>query len=444
MRCIAEWKSISSIKATTVLINALKNTLHTTEGKLALTLGLVVIIILSLSAALTRAWGWSWLGTCTLLFVISYPLLWFSWRIWKTWALSLMRLTTYVQSLSMGESGVEVAKQGKSELIDDLVREIKQLHQQFHGEAHSKQPLVVLLSQLFEELPIAVIIFDAEFSLTYANQAAYDINDISLLRGMTATELGFLHKAHHLHHPRLADNWRCHSSFLNYRDQSVCLFTAIDISSELKRSEQAVQENLVRVLSHELRNTLTPMSSMAQTLLSMQQLDESQIRKVLERIRTRADGMLNFIQRFAEVAKIPEPKKESVDIKALVEQTRVLLRNKDTLVFHGAPTCHADPHLMAQVLMNLVKNAVESSKASHVDINIRYYQSGNQQVLQVSDNGAGFSNIDNAITPLFTTKPDGAGIGLAFVETVINKHGGKLRLSNQQGALVELTWPVQT
>lgn len=416
--------------------------LRTTEGKLALTLGLVVITILSLTAALTHAWGWSWLGTFTLLFVINYPLCWLSWRIWQSWSLSLMRLTTYVQSLSMGESGLEVAKQGKSELIDDLVREIKQLHQQVLGEAHSNQPLVVLLSQLFEELPIAVVIFDAEFSLTYANQAAYDINEISLLRGMTATELGFLINAQHLHHPRLTDNWRCQSSFLTYREQSLCLFTAIDISSELKRSEQAVQENLVRVLSHELRNTLTPMSSMAQTLLSMQQLDESQTRKVLARIHTRADGMLNFIQRFAEVAKIPEPKKESVDIRALVEQTRVLLRNKDTLAFHGSPTCQADPQLMAQVLMNLVKNAVESNNTEPVNIVIRYYQSGNQQVLQVNDNGTGFSNIDNAITPLFTTKPDGAGIGLAFVETVINKHGGKLKLSNQQGALVELTWPV--
>lgn len=416
--------------------------LRTTEGKLALTLGLVVITILSLTAALTHAWGWSWLSTFTLLFVISYPLCWLSWRIWQSWSLSLMRLTTYVQSLSMGESGVEVAKQGKSELIDDLVREIKQLHQQVLGEAHSNQPLVVLLSQLFEELPIAVVIFDAEFSLTYANRAAYEINEISLLRGMPATELGFSINAQHLHHPHLADNWRCQSSFLTYREQSLCLFTAIDISSELKRSEQAVQENLVRVLSHELRNTLTPMSSMAQTLLSMQQLDDNQTRKVLERIHTRADGMLNFIQRFAEVAKIPEPKKESVDIKALVEQTRVLLRNKDTLEFHGSPTCQADPQLMAQVLMNLVKNAVESNNTEPVNIIIRYYQSGNQQVLQVNDNGTGFSNIDNAITPLFTTKPDGAGIGLAFVETVINKHGGKLKLSNQQGALVELTWPV--
>ena len=116
----------------------------------------------------------------------------------------------------------------------------------------------------------------------------------------------------------------------------------------------------------------------------MQQLDDNQTRKVLERIHTRADGMLNFIQRFAEVAKIPEPKKESVDIKALVEQTRVLLRNKDTLAFHGSPTCQADPQLMAQVLMNLVKNAVESNNTEPVNIIIRYYQSGNQQVLQVN------------------------------------------------------------
>ena len=101
---------------------------------------------------------------------------------------------------------------------------------------------------------------------------------------------------------------------------------------------------------------------------------------------------------------------------------------------------------MAQVLMNLVKNALESNEGQGVEINISYHQSANKQYLCIEDNGAGFSNIENAITPLYTTKPNGAGIGLAFVETVLSKHGGTVTLSNSpnSGAKVELSWPLQS
>lgn len=403
-----------------------------------------VLLFLTFTVLLTHAWGWSILAICTTVFVASYPLCWIAWRIWRFWSSSIMRLTTYSQSLAMGESGVVLAQQGKSQLLDDLTREITHLAQQ-SSLVHSQQrPLSVLFSQLFDDLPMAIAIFDGDYILTYANRAAYGIKDIGLLQGMHAEDLGFVVRDRQILHPALASDWRCQSSFVDFDTQSTCLFTAIDISDELKQSEQAVQKNLVRVLSHELRNTLTPMSSMAETLLSMEEWETHQIRKVLERVKARSDGLLDFVQRFAEVAKVPDPKKERFDLGALVEQTRVLLAEKDTLTFTGQHTCFADPQLLGQVLMNLMKNAVEATESGPVTIHIRYYQSDNLQHLTVTDKGTGFSNIENAMTPLFTTKAKGAGIGLAFVETVLNKHGGKVRLSNQPagGACVELTWPL--
>lgn len=403
-----------------------------------------VLVTLALIGLLTHAWGWSWLAIFSSLCLCVYPLCWIAWRVWHFWSSSLMRLTTYTQSLAMGESAVLLSQQGKSEYIDDLTREIALLNQSASGNQAFNQSLSVLFGQLFEDLPIAIVVFDADSILTYANKAAYAISEIGLLHGMKASELGFVETKKHVRHPALESSWRCQSSFLNYMNQSARLFTAIDISNELKQSEQAVQKNLVRVLSHELRNTLTPMSSMAETLLSMQHWDEAQIRRVLERVRARADGLLAFVERFAAVAKIPEPNQERFDLEALVEQTRVLLRENDTLSFTGQQTCSADPQLMAQVLMNLIKNAVESVENGSVDIKVRYYQTGNKQCLTVEDNGAGFSNLDNALTPLFTTKSQGAGIGLAFVETVLNKHEGKVLLSNkgESGARVELSWPM--
>ena len=418
---------------------------YTLEFRIKAALTALVLVFLALIALLTHAWGWSLLGVCTAVFLASYPLCWIAWRAWRFWSSSIMRLTTYTQSLATGESGVVLAQQGKSELLDDLVREIMHLQKNVQNNNASNQQLSLMYSQLFEDLPIAIAMFDGSYTLTYANRTAYAISQISLLQGMKASDLGFVEQNKQLHHPALTSSWRCQSSFINYQNQSMCLFTAIDISNELKQSEQAVQKNLVRVLSHELRNTLTPMSSMAETLLTMDKWQTDQIRIVLERIKARSDGLLLFVQRFAEVAKIPEPKKERFDIETLVEQTRVLLGQTDSLTFSGQHTCYADPQLLAQVLMNLVKNAVESLEQGGVNIEVSYYQLDNQQHLCVTDSGTGFSNIDNAITPLFTTKAKGAGIGLAFVETVLNKHNGKVQLSNlaDSGAKVELIWPLQ-
>jgi len=404
----------------------------------------LVLLFLTLIALLAHEWGWSLLAICTLLFVVSYPLCWLAWRGWQFWSSSIMRLTVYAQSLHMGESGVGLAHQGKSELLDDLSREIERLGRSREGNVNSEQLLSVLLGQLFENLPVAIIAFDDQLILTYANRAAYDIADVSLLQGVSATDLGFLVKGNQIQHPALVSNWRCQSSSLNYQHQSAYLFTAIDISNELKQSEQAVQKNLVRVLSHELRNTLTPMSSMTETLLGMEHWNDDQLRTVLSRIKTRSDGLLSFVERFSQVAKVPEPRKVRFDLNDVIEQTRTLLTDRDALSFAGHNYCYGDPELLAQVLINLVKNAVESVEGRGVSIAINYYQSDTHQYLTVADNGTGFSNIENAITPLFTTKAQGAGIGLAFVETVMNKHGGKVKLSNQTGlgAKVELSWPL--
>ncbi len=417
---------------------------YSVEFKIKAMLTGVVLAFLLLVAVVGYALNWSILAIATLVFFLSYPLCWMAWRVWLFWSSSIMRLSTYVQSLNMGESGVGLAPRGRSVLIEDLSREINILHSKNLMSKESNQLLSVLLAQLFEDIPIAIIAFDESFTLIYANREAYAINEISLLQGMQASELGFVVQSEQINHFALSKSWRCQSSALNYMNQSAYLFTAINISTELKQSEQAVQKNLVRVLSHELRNTLTPMSSMADTLLSMPHWNTEQVRKVLTRVKTRSDGLLNFVERFAEVAKIPEPNCERFDLSLTIEQAKELLGVNDSLNFVGQHMCYGDPQLIAQVLINLVKNAVESGDGGQVEIEIQFYTKGTLQYLFVSDSGAGFSNIDNAVTPLFTTKAHGAGIGLTFVESVVSKHGGKMKLSNQEtgGAKVELTWPL--
>lgn len=421
----------------------MNNESYSLEFKVKAALTGLVVVFLLLAAFIGHTLNWSLLAIFTLLFLVSYPLCWGAWRAWDVWRSSFMQISAYVQSINTGESGVNIVRRGNSELIDDLLREINLLQEKYTANTASTQLLTILLSQLFEDIPIAIIVFDDKFTLIYANREAYAIKEISLLQGMQASQLGFVVDSEKIIHPRLSKSWRCQSSALNYMHQAAHLFTAVNIDSELKQSEQAVQKNLVRVLSHELRNTLTPMSSMAQTILSMPQWDTEQVSNVLTRVKTRSDGLLNFVERFAEVAKIPEPSYECFNIELLIEQSKVLLGEKDSLSFIGQNSCCGDPQLLAQVLINLVKNSVESADGEGTHIEIQFFIEDSQQHLIISDDGEGFSNLENAITPLFTTKTNGAGIGLTFAESVLSKHGGKLKLSNKTtgGAQVELLWP---
>ena len=116
---------------------------NSVEFKVKAALSLIVLCLLTLIGLLTHAWGWSTLAVITAIVGLSYPLCWLAWKAWRFWASSLMRLTTYTQSLVMGESAVLLAQQGKSQLIDDLSREIDLLNQKASGNAFHSQSLSV-------------------------------------------------------------------------------------------------------------------------------------------------------------------------------------------------------------------------------------------------------------------------------------------------------------
>ena len=123
----------------------LTKALNSVECKIRAWLSILVLSLLTLVALLTNAWGWSTLATITTVSLCFYPLCWVAWRVWRFWSLSLMRLTTYTQSLAMGESGVLPAQHGKSKLIDDLCQEIRLLNLKAQGNTSYNQSLSTLL-----------------------------------------------------------------------------------------------------------------------------------------------------------------------------------------------------------------------------------------------------------------------------------------------------------
>ncbi len=265
-----------------------------------------------------------------------------------------------------------------------------------------------------------------------------------MLRGKRAETLGFHWQDGAFIHSAFDSSWQCQS--IQYQQDGLCygLFSAFYIADSISEAEITCQKNLVRVLSHELRNSLTPMASMADTLLSAPQFSPEQVRMVLGRIQQRSERLLKFIQQYAQLSHLPKPQPSRFEFRPILDEAIALLQHKAEINFHGESRCFADPEQFSQLLINLLKNAAEACQKEQVVIDVSLFHCNQIQHLRITDNGEGFANLENVLVPFYTTKSDGSGIGLALCAEIARHHGGELKPSNSErgGASVEISWPL--
>ena len=215
-----------------------------------------------------------------------------------------------------------------------------------------------------------------------------------------------------------------------------------NIHEELDRKEVESWEKLTRILTHEIMNSLAPVTSISHTLLSSSG-DAETMRQGLETIHTTSDRLLRFVDSFRAVTRIPAPQKAPFYLSELVAEAcsltaregvdvEVCLEPEDTMLY-------ADRALMSQVMVNLLKNATEALLAQDCDrkITIRSTIDAEERIqIEITNNGSAIPAevAENIFTPFFTTKTDGSGIGLAVSRQIIRLHGGSLRLKhNEEG-----------
>ncbi|MEW6983894.1 PAS domain-containing sensor histidine kinase [Colwelliaceae bacterium 6471] len=403
-----------------------------------------IVVILLLVTALTRQFEWSWLAVCTLLFVLSYPLIWLAWACYRFWCDSLMRLTTYTQVLKEGERNLRFKKQNVNNLLLELQKEIAELADVNVQKHRQSQSVDNLLNQILESWPIPVCLFDHNLKLTYRNSAMNEQIQQPMLLGSLAEELGFVLKDNKFFHPKFDGKWQCQTIHYMQQQQKQWLFSSLDISQLLHKTQSTTQQNLIRVLGHELRNSLTPMYSMTETLLSNEYLDEQQTRLVLSRINKRSNRLLSFISEYSQLAQLPPPKLKWFNFsEVLVEAESMLNAPNCHVSFHGSEQCFGDIEQIAQVMINLLKNSFEARALDKSEIVVKAYHQQQLQVIEVSDNGPGFANLDNVLTPFYTTKQHGSGIGLSLCAEIARNHGGQLQVTNDKkgGAKISMHWP---
>lgn len=437
-------------------VNKSKNSLSlklSHEQWLFFGLASTLFIILSLIIALTLTLGWSLLATATLVFFLSYPLIWLAWRSYNFWRQAIMQLTTYTQVIREGETNLRFKEQHPDNLLAELQQEISDLAV---GNAHKlqqNQTLENVLSHILDSWPIPVCLFDENNQLSYRNTAMKEKIQQPMLIGTAAIDLGFVIENGNLSHSQFNQQWQCQSIRYLFQQKKCHIFSALDISQPLHQQQNITQQNLIRVLAHELRNSLTPMASMADTLLSNDSFNEDQVRLVLSRIRQRSNRLLSFIEQYSQLSQLPAPQSSWFDFNDLLDEAKAMITEPCTISYQGSNQCFADEQQMAQILINIFKNAQEACDEApcKIDVSLYYRQENSQgyqqtkQVIEINDNGPGFANLDNALTPFYTTKSHGSGIGLSLCAEITRNHGGEFILANtEHGAKITMSWPVDT
>ncbi len=231
-------------------------------------------------------------------------------------------------------------------------------------------------------------------------------------------------------------------SAMEFESKQLRVISIGNIHEELDRKEVESWEKLTRILTHEIMNSLAPVTSISHTLLSSSG-DAETMRQGLETIHATSDRLLRFVDSFRAVTRIPAPQKAPFYLSELVAESlsliphegievEVSIEPKDTMLY-------ADRALMSQVMVNLLKNATEALLTQDCDhkITIRSTIDAEERIqIEITNNGKAIPQevAENIFTPFFTTKTDGSGIGLAVSRQIVRLHGGSLRLKhNEEG-----------
>ena len=229
------------------------------------------------------------------------------------------------------------------------------------------------------------------------------------------------------------------------------LVVLADLSRALRDEERLAWQRLIRVLGHEINNSLAPIKSVAQTLqssVSKNGAPADNLAEGLALIAGRAEALSRFMNAYARLARLPRPRLAPLDVEAWVRRVAGLETRVPVRVTPGPPlVLSADGDQLDQVLINLVTNAVDASlQAGGRQVEVGWQREDGWVDVFVRDEGPGLPNSANLFVPFFTTKPDGSGIGLALSRQIAEGHGGSVTLSNraEKGCEARLRLPLQS
>jgi two-component system, NtrC family, nitrogen regulation sensor histidine kinase NtrY len=315
-----------------------------------------------------------------------------------------------------------------------------------------------ILRKVLEEIDVAILAFDDTGSLRLLNRAAERLlGERAEVLGKSARDLrlqdaldGVQPRTVELSLPGGSGRWELRRGVIRQEGLPLRLIVLSDLSRALREEERQAWKRIIRVLSHEINNSLAPIKSISGSLKSLigRDLPPPDLREDVERgldvIEARAGALGRFMAAYARLARLPDPKLSSVEVAPLVERVAALETHVRVLVLGGPPIAiDADPDQLEQLLINLIRNAAEAVQQVGKGGSVRVWwkASGEKLSLMVDDDGPGLGDTANLFVPFYTTKPGGSGIGLVLSRQIAEAHGGSLELEDRAegGARAKVT-----
>ncbi len=371
-------------------------------------------------------------------------------------------LANMLAALREGDFSIRARVTDGSDALSLTYMEVNALKEILREQRLGAVEATETLRKVLEEIAVAVFAFDPEQTLRIVNRTGERLlgQPTQRLIGKTASELrltdaltGVAPRTMEVSLPGGTGRWELRRSVVRQEGYPLQLIVLSDLSRALREEERQAWKRIIRVLSHEINNSLAPIKSISgslQTMLGRNSLPEEigdDVDRGLEVISSRAEALGRFMASYAKLARLPEPELVPTHVAALVQGVADLETRVAVEVVGGADvTLRADADQLEQALINVLKNAVEATLEAEGElVTIRWLTRGGMLHILIEDNGPGLADTGNLFVPFFTTKPGGSGIGLVLARQIAEGHGGTLELESRsegRGARARITIPL--
>ena len=372
----------------------------------------------------------------------------------------LQTVANLLSALREGDFSIRGRAPRPDDALGEIMREVNTLGGTLREQRLGALEATTLLRTVMTEIDVAIFAFDGNARLRLVNRAGERLlaSPAERLLGAQAADLKLdeclapgAPQTFQRSFPGGSGRWGVRRSSVRERGMPLQLLVISDLTQALREQELQAWQRLVRVLGHELNNSLTPIKSIAGSLAAIvarERLAEDwrdDMRRGLAVITSRAESLSRFVSAYARLARLPRPQMQPLEVAALVHRAAALETRLGVEVNAGPEAVvQGDPDQLEQVLINLLRNAADAATETGGGVRLGWRRDGSAVEIFVEDDGPGLSNTGNLFVPFFTTRPGGSGIGLVLSRQIAEGHGGSLTLENragEQGCLARLRLP---